>query len=311
MPSLRTRTRARDARVAAVGANCWDAPVAIQERVDKLCASDGYTGKYVARTAEGLLTNTAATFRFTAPGAFCPKHMLVFAFNSATGAVVEVDQSLITFIKVGIEQQILPIGPRSVGGFPAVPAQMFSITNACCQVFCPPCVCAPQVPFEVGFSNGEGVTLDVTIILIGEYLDIPPDQFRFNQPPVAPECCPPPSSDKLLGFGTALAPAESRTLSLTVGGQFCPRQLFLATFGLSTVVINGIRSGLDENIITGPIPPSLFTVDNKCCILECFKCICAPGYPIQIDVTNTHPENAAAFVGAFVGCYTDACPPGA
>ncbi|SRR6266545_1660229 len=309
MPSLSSRQRARAARVA-VGANCFDAPIAIQERVDKLCASDGYTGKYVARTVEGIANTATATFRFTAPGAFCPKRMFVFAFNSATGAVVDVDSSAIAFIKVGLEQQILAVGPRSVGGLPFVPAQMFSIENFCCPVFCPPCICAPQVPFEVQFGNGEGVTLDVTIVLIGDYIDVPPDQFQFNQPPVDPECCPPPSSDKLLGFGTTLEAGESKTISLTVGGQFCPRQMFLSNLGLTNVVIDGIRSGLHENLITGPIPPTLFTIDNKCCILECFECICAPGYPIQIDVRNTHPEVAAAIIGAFVGCYTDACPPG-
>jgi hypothetical protein len=168
------------------------------------------------------------------------------------------------------------------------------------------------VPFEVIFDNGTGTNVDVTVVLIGEYIDIPPDQFQFNQPVPDPACCPPPSSDKLMGFATGISGGAHTTLRLTTPGEFCPRQMFLTTVGPaeSFLVIDGIRSGLDETIMSGTLPVSLFTVSNKCCVLTCLDCACAPGYPFEIDIRNTHPETPALIAGAFVGCYNDACPPG-
>jgi hypothetical protein len=300
MPSLATRQRRRASR--AVGANCWDAPVAIQQRVDALCASTGYSGKYIAVT-QTLGMGASATFRFTAPGAFCPKRMLIF-----TDGDIFVD--FIGGIKSGLDEQILqpPHAVPTPGGF--LLAEIFDINNTCCVPFCLPCICAPGVPYEILYQNNFAGSAEVTIVLLGDYLDIPPDQFSNYPPPPSP-CCPPPSLQKFLPFGPInLLPHETRTITLTTPGQYCPHRLFLGASNSQFIQVTSIQSGLKEEIITGPIPSTLFTTDNKCCVIECFECLCAPGYPLKITFFNTDAEGAHIVKGTFVGCFVDACPGG-
>lgn len=306
MPSLATRQRRRASR--AVGANCWDAPIAIQQRVDALCASTGYNGKYIAVT-QTIGIGGEAVFRFTAPGAFCPKRMLVFSDG-------DIFTDFIGEIKSGLDQMILnpvrivvtPDGLLNPVGL--LLAEIFSIENTCCVPFCLPCICAPGVPYEILYGNGFAAPAEVTIVLLGDYLDIPPDQFANYPPPPSP-CCPAPSLQKFLPFGPLnLTPHETRTVTLTTPGQFCPHRLFLGATNSEFIQVVSIQSGLKEQIITGPLPSNLFTIENKCCVIECPECVCAPGYPLKITFFNSDAEGAHIVKGTFVGCFIDACPGG-
>ncbi len=118
-----------------------------------------------------------------------------------------------------------------------------------------------------------------------------------------------PGSDKLLAFAAVLGIASADSLELTTPGKFCPRQLFVGASGNpADVSITGIVSGLKNQIISGVLPATLFTTDNECCILACFDCLCAPGYPLFLNLLNNDGAATSTIRGVLVGTYEDACP---
>lgn len=247
--------------------------------------------KMMAQVTASIPAGDTATLTFTTPGAFCPQKMIVF------GSVDTLDVNILS-IKSGLEDQIIS-GP--------VPAGVFGITNNCCPIACMKCLCAPGVPLEVLVENVDAMAQTVTVVLIGSYLDVcPPNGTYPTSVPDVPGC-PTPGSDKLLGFELTVPLTGEASIELTTPGRFCPRQLFLeATFDVDLTVTN-IQSGLKDQIISGALPSQLFNIDNECCVLSCFDCLCAPGYPLTLGFANA---NAMANVvrGVLVGTYSDVCP---
>jgi hypothetical protein len=249
------------------------------------------TMKMMSQTASAVAMNGTAELTFTTPGAFCPMKMIVF------GSVDVIDVNVLS-IKSGLEDQVIS-GP--------VPAGVFSIGNNCCPISCLKCLCAPGVPLVVEVENIDAMAQDITVVLIGSYLDVcPPNGTYPTSIPDVPGC-PTPGSDKLLGFELTVPISSTASIELTTPGRFCPRQMFLeATFDTDLTVTN-IQSGLKDQIISGALPGQLFNIDNECCILSCFDCLCAPGYPLTLGFANA---NAMANVvrGVLVGTYSDVCP---
>jgi hypothetical protein len=277
MKSLATRAaiaQVKAARAAAVGFN---APVE--------CPPPGVL-KYAAATVTVPAGGTA-TARVVTPGTFCPVTMYLVSDD--------LELILVSSIHVGLEEQI--VNRQPVTGITGVlPATMFSIENHCCPTKCLPCLCVPEVPFEVDLYNTDVTPEDVTVVLVGTYLE-------NCLEPVQSEPC----YEKYVGFVVALSPAETESISITTPGRFCPRYMFLQA-DRDFAVIDSIMSGLKEQIISGSIRASLFTVDNKCCIFACFDCLCMPGYPLKITFRNTDAEGPVTLFGALVGTYEDACP---
>ncbi len=291
MKSLATRTRqavakVRAARAAAVGH-------AITE-----CPPPGVL-KYAAATVTvppgGTAANgISATARIVTPGSFCPLAMYIVADDQ--------ELILVSSIHVGLEEQIVNHQPGT--GFTGVlPATMFGLTNHCCPTKCLPCLCVPEVPFEVTLVNTDVTPEDVTVVLVGTYVDacVPSD---------VPLCY-----DKYVGFVLLLTALETETITITTPGRFCPRYMFLSDGSSGNIFlpfaqVTSIQSGLKDQIISGGIPASMFSTSNDCCILSCFDCLCMPGYPLKITFHNTIAGGEGStfpIFGALVGAYEDAC----
>ncbi len=260
-------------------------------QMGRLCPALPSTFKYLAGTLSFVGSDTQ-TVSFTTPGAFCPYKMFIIT----TGPITDI---LVSGIKAGIEEQI-------ISGL--IPGDLFGIFNDCCPVACLKCLCSPGIEYQVTLTETGGMASDVTVILVGSYLDAcPPHSYVLPDVPG----CPYPGSDKLLGFDISLGPAaETDTLSLTTPGKFCPRQMFVMANGSEGVFsFEGIRSGLKDQIISGTLPATLFTTANECCVLACFDCLCRPGYPLFLDIHTTGGgEGPATLRGALIGSYEDFCP---
>jgi len=120
-----------------------------------------------------------------------------------------------------------------------------------------------------------------------------------------------PSSMKFLAATTAsLAAGATGTLTFSTPGAFCPMKMFLsASIDLLDVAVLSIKSGIEEQIIEGPVPADLFSMDNDCCPVACLKCICAPGVDYVVTVQN-NDAMAQTVTAVLVGVFKDACPPG-
>lgn len=239
-----------------------------------------------------LAAGATGTIPLDSPGMFCPQKMFVFADVDLTDVVI-------TGIKAGIRNQI-------ISG--EIDGQAFGIANVCCPIACIDCLCMPGVDLDVTVRNDDALTQTITVVLIGCYVDACPPGGVATHAPVAPMVpgCPTPGGDKLVGFTTgALAASASFDIEIETPGRFCPRQMLLFGTELDDVVITSIKSGLDDQIISGDMPASLWGIDNECCILSCFKCLCAPGVPLTISITNG--DTPQTITGFLVGCYVDAC----
>ncbi len=248
--------------------------------------------KYMAATAV-MTGGTSQTFSFASPGAFCPYKMII----SVRGSVGQIASLLVTSIKVGIENQILS---------GSIPARLFSIDNNCCPIACLRCICSPGVHYDVTLFNGNG-TITVTVSLFGFFKDACAPGF-ISSPWPEFFGCPTPGSDKLVGFTTGLlAFGQRETIEVTTPGKFCPRQMFLDD-SAAVYQIEGIRVGINDQIISGIIPSTLFSADNSCCVLSCLDCLCMPGVPLLIDVQAGASEGSTRLHGALIGTYLDVCP---
>jgi hypothetical protein len=250
--------------------------------------------KFISAEIE-LATGASGTISLDSPGMFCPQKMFVFASVDLADVVID-------SIKAGIRNQI-------ISG--EIDARAFGIANVCCPIACIDCLCMPGVDLDVGVTNNDALTQTITVVLIGCYVDACPPGGVATHAPTAPMVpgCPTPGGDKLVGFTSgALAASASVDIEIETPGRFCPRQmlLFVSAGGdADDFVITSIKSGLDDQIISGNMPGSLWGIDNECCILSCFKCLCAPGVPLTISITNG--DTAQTITGFLVGCYVDAC----
>ncbi len=248
--------------------------------------------KYIAGSIT-LLTATSGTISLDSPGMFCPMKMFVFAS-------VDLADVRISSIKAGIRNQILT---------GTVDALAFSTGNTCCPIACLDCLCMPGVDLDVTVINDDAMTQTITVVLVGCYVDACPPGGMSVQAPSMPSVpgCPAPGADKLVGFDsvTDVAASSTFTFEIETPGRFCPRQMLLfmeTTF--TDVTVTRIQSGIEDQIISGALPAILWSIDNECCILSCFKCLCAPGVPLFIDI---HTVTSQRIRGMLVGTYTDAC----
>ena len=259
--------------------------------------------KIIAKTQTVGALGTSI-FSFRTPGAFCPRQMYIVTTLGLSG-------NFVSSIKAGLDQQIIV---QNHGDNPLVTQDLFSIENHCCQVLCLPCICQPAVPYEVTYHNGAGAPDDVTIILVGTYLDASDPRYQTESgcPPrfltdMSAPGCPPEGADKLVPFGLALGPGASGSVVLETPGAFCPRAMLIDRNGSTFVDVTRILSGLKHQIISGSLPSELFTIDNECCVLACFDCICKPGYPLTLGFRNTDAEGQRIVTGVLIGTYDDAC----
>src|SRR4029453_6411699 len=293
--------RTGDTRIVRVGAPYSNAPslpvprsVGNGPAVGQMnigCPVFPSTMKYLSETTATLVPGASETLEFTTPGAFCPIKMIV------TGSVDTNDVSIVHIIS-GLEDQIIT---------GEVPGGLFSIANSCCPVACLKCLCSPGVPLRVTVTNDDAMSQTITVTLVGAYLDACPPNGSPYDLPVVPGC-PYPGSDKLVGFEVSIADGGTSSVEITTPGKFCPRALFLASADLASITIVSIKSGLKDQIISGEMPASLFGIDNECCVLACFDCLCAPGYPLTLTFANDGGSDPSVVRGALIGTYTDACP---
>lgn len=249
--------------------------------------------KFISDVTASLAMGASETLVFSTPGAFCPMKMFVIGSVDTTDVFV-------TGIKSGLEEQIISGN---------VPGDLWALENDCCPVACLSCICSPGVTYEVTVLNNDAMAQTVTVVLVGSYRDACPPGMNPDQMLPDVPGCPRPGGDKLLAFNNTLAMGGSDSEVLTTPGKFCPRQLFVGLGGQpGDVSITGIKSGLKDQIISGSLPATLFSTSNECCVLACFDCLCAPGYPLTLDLLNNDAMNASTINGVLVGSYTDACP---
>ncbi len=235
-------------------------------------------------------------FEFDAPGIFCPQRLLITSDN--------IDDIYILKISSGVRNQI-------IAG--VIPAILYSEENVCCPMSCLDCICAPGVKLRIQIGNSDVSPRDVNVALVGTYYDIPAGMTARQASDTVTKGypgCPVPGRDKMVGFAfAATGPFE---VEIETPGRFCPKQLFFhsPTGALGALVITNIRTATEEQIIgignsTG-IPSRLWSVENQCCVMSCFDCLCMPGVPmiIQGQVLNEIP---IGFVGALIGNYEDVC----
>ncbi len=256
--------------------------------------------KYAAGTvtvpAAVLGVGGEATVSITTPGSFCPLQMYIVSD--------EIDSIFVGSIKNGLEEQIIP---QTISGQPGVmllPATMFGTENHCCPHLCMHCLCKPGVPFEVKLGNIGVTPADVTVVLVGVYTDLYPGPTTLAEMPAACE----PHNTKFIPIAVNLSPGETETVHIETPGKFCGTGMFLQISGDDSFVeITSIKAGIKQQIILGGLPGPLFTISNKCCSLQCFDCLCAPGYPLEITFHNKDSEGAHIVIGGLVGAYDEVC----
>jgi hypothetical protein len=250
--------------------------------------------KYIAESIT-LATGASGTVSLDSPGMFCPQKLFIFA-------TVGLADVLITKVQAGIRNQILS---------GEIVATAFGIANTCCPIACIDCMCMPGVTLDVTVQNNNAMTQTITVVAIGCYVDACPPGGMATSMPVPPPVpgCPMPGSDKLVGFDSgSINVAASATVTFTIEtpGRFCPRQMLLfASSSFTGVFVDVIQSGIENQIIEGSLPAELWSIDNDCCILSCFKCLCMPGVPLILKVRNG--STAQRIRGMLVGTYQDAC----
>jgi hypothetical protein len=258
--------------------------------------------KYIAQT---IRINAGATgqFEFDTPGIFCPQRMLIFSDD--------IELLFITKISSGLRNQIIE---------GRVPAEIFGTGNTCCPLSCLDCLCAPGINLFIDILNTDVTFEDVTVVIIGTYYDIPPGMTPKEAAKGLPlnfPGCPVPGQDKIVGATTGLTLETNVELTIETPGRFCPSQLYFSltgdgSFTIGSVLITGIETSTDNQIIVGPtpvfIPASLWSIENDCCVLSCFKCLCMPGVPLIIKARLPgNGEELQALNVAVIGSYEDAC----
>ncbi len=257
--------------------------------------------KYAAGTVTVPENGGTATVRITTPGSFCPLQMYLI------GPIVD-EINLLEFISVlsiknGLDEQIIPQTVSGVTGATLLPATMFGPDNHCCPHLCMRCLCKPGVPFEVKLFNSDG-EMDVTVVLVGVYTDLYPGPTTLAEMPPVCE----PHNTKFIPIAVNLAAGETESVHIETPGKFCGTGMFLQISGVGGFVeITSIKAGVKQQIISGTLAGELFTVDNKCCSLQCFDCLCAPGYPLEITFHNRDVENPHIVLGGLVGAYDEVC----
>lgn len=252
--------------------------------------------RYIAETRT-IPAGGTGVFFFDSPGIFCPQRLIVIADD--------VEFMFITKIATGTRNQI-------ISG--AVPAEVYSTANNCCPFACLDCMCAPGVKLEINILNTDVTVEDVTVALVGTYYDIPAGMtakeagasIRKDFPG-----CPIPGSEKLLGFSQVIpANATTAEIAIETPGRFCPKRLVFSmnpASELNDFFVTGIQTTLDEAVILGRIPVTLWSIQNECCVVSCFECLCAPGVPMRIKLGVTPDESSRVLNGMMSGDYEDAC----
>ncbi len=285
--NLGARRAAREAR-AMVGL-LPDGPQAIQYGSD--CGIPNET-KIAAQT-KTFLAGVEDTWRITTPGAFCPTRIYITMIDPPL-------DTFVTSIRMGLEEQVIS-GHFEGGQFPLVTRDLFSIANNCCPLICMPCICQPGVPLEVSFVSPISPVV-ATLVVFGVYLDASDPRYA-----TLPDC-PPDGGDKIVPFAATVVAGGTESVTIETPGRFCPRYMIIHNNQASDFNITFIKSGVKHQIISGTLPATLFTIANECCVLACFDCLCAPGYPLSIGFQNTDTEDPHTIFGALVGSYEDVCP---
>jgi hypothetical protein len=260
-----------------------------------------YAARDITLPAAVVGTPGTGTIRITTPGSFCPLQMYIIADD--IDGVDMLPSIFVTSIKNGLDEQMISTTiSGSVGGM-LLPASLFGPENHCCQHACMRCLCKPGVPFEVSLANAAGAPVHVTVVLVGVYTDLyPMPNTLADMPPVCE-----PHNTKYVGFAVNLASGEDETVHIETPGKYCATGMFLQTTTELFGIITSIKAGTKQQIISGTLDMSLFTKANKCCSLNCFDCLCKPGYPLEITFHNDNPEGPLVVFGALVGSYEEVC----
>jgi hypothetical protein len=252
--------------------------------------------RYLSRTVT-IPAGGTGTFKFTCPGIFCPQRMMVMSDD--------IELMFITKIASGTKNQL-------ISGI--VPATFFGTGNTCCPISCLDCICAPGVWLEVQILNTDVSSEDVTVILIGTYYDIPPGMTARQAMKDFTGCypgCPIPGTDKLVGISESLVGLSELDIEIETPGRFCPKHLFFQLRSLehtlADVFVTSIRSPINEMIVGGRIPATMWSIENKCCILSCFDCLCVPGVPMTISLDIPGAEGGQTLFGVVMGDHEDVC----
>lgn len=140
-------------------------------------------------------------------------------------------------------------------------------------------------------------------------VDVP----MLNSPPGMPQRSTPNmcSGKERYLSQTESVPVSSvpTTISLETPGAFCPKYMYITAPDLTEIFVTSIKSGLDEQIISGDVTALYFSTQNECCPVACFPCLCMPGVPLEVTVYNTDGAAAADVTVSLVGDYYNVCPP--
>jgi len=258
--------------------------------------------RYMAQTVTIQGNGGTGTFTFDSPGIFCPQRLIIMSDD--------VELMFVLSIKAGTRNQI-------ISGL--VPAEIFGTENTCCPISCLDCLCAPGVQLVIEIGNTDTTPEDVTVVVIGAYYDLLPGMSpkqSMQELPIQFPGCPMPGRDKLVGVNAGVFTTNvQRTVEIETPGRFCPRQLFLSSTSttgqlnpISFIEVVDIRTATDGQIIEGPVPGALWSVQNKCCVMSCLPCLCMPGVPLLLTLRSTIPaEEEQTVVAALIGDFEEAC----
>lgn len=141
-------------------------------------------------------------------------------------------------------------------------------------------------------------------------------------PAVGDACNPPYTQNIKYAADTVTVPAAAggasglATARITTPGSFCPLQMYIFGDDLELIAVLSIKNGLEEQIIAQTIagsagatllPATMFGPDNHCCQHACMRCLCKPGVPFEVTLSNSDitPEDVTVVL---VGVYTDLYP---
>lgn len=254
-----------------------------------------YAAGSVVVPAAALGVAGEATVRITTPGSFCPLQMYIFSDDQ--------ESIFVGSIKNGLEEQIIGQTISGNADVKLLPATMFGLENHCCQHACMRCLCKPGVPFEVLLANIDVTPEEVFVVLVGVYTDLYPMPNTLADMP--PSC--EPHNTKYVPIALTLESGETQTIHIETPGKFCGTGMFLQVSTELFGLISSIKAGTKQQIISGTLDLSLFTSANKCCSLQCFDCLCQPGYPLEITFVNDNPEGPLNIFGGIVGSYDEVC----
>lgn len=229
---------------------------------------------------------------FGAVGQFCPRQMNITAS-------VDLSDVWVTSIQQGRRDQVLQ---------GRINAQLFSLSNPCCYVGCLPCVCAPGVGYTVGIANTDAMAQDITGLFYGSLVDWCPPAGMSMSEYVAQMMPPPPGcsyDDALIGIDIVIPASGVFSADIETPGIFCPRKILATGANIATMFLSEWKTGRLSDIIGAGVPLSSLAPTVECCPPLCFRCSCAPGVPIHVEVTGVAGNTAHIDI---VGGYRDVCP---